>query len=160
MEEEKKVEFFTSKTKVKKIETIEAWIKSDIVKNKGVWCFLYYDSKNEVSCNGFYEELNDKYRIELSNLLELLEWIYDENYTKNLILHCESLYVINCVGEWIEKWKRNNFLISEGIYRPHTDLLQKIIKYKEKINISFQEYNKDNNKAIEEIYKNTVESIV
>lgn len=124
---------------IEKLENIQAWIRGVSCDNKrGFWSFVYLNGKNELSSIYGSEENTDINRIDLIPLLELLEWIDENDKKKNLIVYTKSSYVVNCVNEWIDKWKRSDFHINddESSYRPNTDILRRIDMLKKNINIT------------------------
>jgi ribonuclease HI len=153
------VEFFV-KNRKKKPEMLDVWLRCGVANGRGIWCFICSDAtKNKISCEGKTDCI-DPDRLELHTLVEFLEWVYDETSIKNITIYCKSSYVVSCIREWIDKWKRSDFLISEGNYRPNSDLLRKIDTYRSKINISIGSYIENNDTEIESLYVKTVESSV
>jgi ribonuclease HI len=85
---------------------------------KGSWRVVI---KSESSCDHIHgvEENTNIDRIQLHALLEAIKWIHKTTNHKKVILNTESLYVKNCICEWIDLWKRNDFIIEEETVR-HT----------------------------------------
>lgn len=109
-----------------KPENIQAWIKSSYENNEGSWSFVYINGKKDIFSFYGKENITDKNRIHLIPLLELMEWIDEPIKKRNLIVYTTSIYVVNCISEWLDKWKRNDFKIEEKGYRPNSDILRKI----------------------------------
>ena len=131
------VPFCKKRKKDKKIDTVNAWIKGNLSLNKeGRWSFIYTNGTKEIWSMYGDEIDTDKNRVILISLLELMEWIRDSNNKKNLIVYTNSLYVVNCISEWLNKWKRTDFKVEDDTYRPNSDILRKIDKLKEYINIT------------------------
>jgi ribonuclease HI len=93
-----------------KQEKIQAWIKGISRNNGNKWSFLYtnIDNKETVSMYG-EEKSSDENRIVLIALLELMEWIYNKDKKKILIVYTNSSYVVNCISDWSDRWRRTNY---------------------------------------------------
>lgn len=134
--------FFNKPTRRReKIETIQAWILGYYNPGKtpeGVWSATFMDKDKNISSLYGSEKTTDKNRVHLVPLLELLEWIKSEKKI-NLIVYSDSLYVVNCVKEWMDKWKRNDFLVGEtNELRPNADILKRINELKSSIIIDIK----------------------
>jgi hypothetical protein len=123
--------------------------------NNNKWSFLYThnDNKETFSIHG-EEKSSDKNRIVLIALVELMEWIYNKDKKKILIVYTNSSYVVNCISDWCDKWRRTNYKINreyianefeysnidcdiqiKTMDRPNADILRRIDKLKSHINI-------------------------
>src|ERR1700739_1254767 len=100
-EENIRIEFYK---KGKMVENIQAYINGKIIDNKGHWIFKYIDKKNNTYLLQGYKKTLDKNRINLYTLLELMKWLNDPTIKKNVTVHTNSMYVFNCIQEWLYKW--------------------------------------------------------
>jgi Ribonuclease HI len=111
-------------------EPFSVWIYGTCnTPSSGAWRVVI---KAESSCfhiDGVEENTNID-RIQLHALLEGLKWIHKTTNPKKVILNTESLYVKNCICEWIDLWKRNDFVIEEETVR-HTVAGKKKKKHSE-----------------------------
>ncbi len=90
----------------------------------------------------------DKNKIQLIPLLECLEWFNDGDSNdakkKQLTIFTTSTYLVGVVQEWIDKWKKNNFMINDINERPNASLLRKIEILKQTISVSVKFLIKEN----------------
>jgi hypothetical protein len=113
-----------------------SWLHAEIINDRKVWGFVFLDKKKNIEI--VTGELNDEYvaksaneesfRLQLQPLVELLSWIQSENKTDNrrvLIVNTKDVFTVNCISEWIDRWKKADFQISGGV-RPNSDLLSQI----------------------------------
>jgi ribonuclease HI len=133
-----RVQFYKRRNKEsggEKIENIQAWILND----GNLWSFIYINNKKEVFSLCGRENTIDKLKNQLHPLIELLEWIDDPEKKKNVTIYTRSLYIVNCLTEWCDKWRRNNFKIDDNTDRPNADLLRKIdiLKTNLSLNVKF-----------------------
>lgn len=146
--EEERVQFCKVKRKSKqKIDNFQIWIRSAFNKenNKGSWCAISIDDKKDITTLSGIEKNCNKNQIELVPLLEILEWIIDESERKkHVIIFTNSSYVINVIQEWIDKWKKNNFMINEDKERPNADILRKIDNVKQNMSVTVKLLMKEN----------------
>ena len=117
-----------------KPENVQAWIKC--LNNS--WSFTLIDgNKENFSLYGNVEdEKVNINRMNLIPLLELMNWIYDPKKKKNLTVYCNSSYVVNCMKEWLDKWKRHDFKIDDNTERPYADILRKIDSMRSSIELT------------------------
>ena len=134
MSETPSIPFYNGRKKdtKEKLESIQAWIKSSEIK----WSFVYVDGRKDIFSLCGIEENVDKNRLILISLLELLEWINDPEKKKILLVYTNSLYVVNCVSEWMDKWKRFDFKFDDETDRPNADILRKIDVLKSNIDLT------------------------
>lgn len=136
LDEQVPVQFYRKikKEDKEKIENIQAWIKTK--PDNGLWAFVFIDNKKEIFSFYGQELSEDKNHLQLIPLIELLEWIDEPEKKKNLLVYTKSSYVVNCLTEWIDKWKRTDFKIEDKKDRPNADLLRKIDKLKTNITVT------------------------
>lgn len=145
MNSDNNVVFYKSRRKdVEKIQNIQAWIKID---KTGEWLIYFIDGKSENTVITGNDKC-DINRIGLSCICELMDCIYNPNKKKNLTVHINNTFSINCVSEWMDKWKKNDFKI-QNIDRPNVDLLKKIDVYKTSINITLKTLFLDNEEHLQ-----------
>lgn len=133
------VQFYTGRKKdsKEKIELVQSWIKT----KDNQWCFTCIDRKKDIfSIHGTADGDND--RISLVVILELMKWIASDT-KKTLIVYTNSSYAVNCISEWMNRWKRNDFKI-EDRDRPNADILRDIELLKINIDISMKLLMTDN----------------
>lgn len=110
-----------------KIEEIQAWITNVCNTEKSSWAFVYLDGKREITCvsgsNPYHSESPD--RLSLIPVIEFLEWILNDK-KRSVTIHTNSSYLTNLLNEWIDKWKKSQFKLSDGEDRPNADLLRRI----------------------------------
>lgn len=147
------IQFYKKRNKEEKekIENIQAWLQNN---DTGVWSFIYIDDKKDIFSLYGKDLSQDKNRIVLIPLIELLEWIDEPGKKKNLLLYTKSSYIVNCLNEWICKWIRTDFKIEDDKYRPNSDLLRKIDVLRTNITITVKlllvenEFSKQSDKLI------------
>lgn len=71
-------------------------------------------------------------------VIEILTFFKNENIYDKIIIHIPHLFVAECLENWIEKWKKNDFYIEEKsnesvqkVERPNRDLLLQVSKLKD-----------------------------
>lgn len=143
------VQFCKLKKKSKqKFDHYQIWVKSsyDHENNHGSWCFISIDDKKDIVTITGTEENTDKNKIQLIPLLEALEWFNDESSQrkKQITIFTTSNYLVGSIGEWIDKWRKNNFMINEEKERPNADILRKIDVIKHSLNLSVKYLMKEN----------------
>lgn len=149
-EKSESIPFFVKKEKpIDKTDTFYFWIEDFDSTETSQWKFYYFDTKTKmlVKYQGHDETLSDKNRQDLMSLVKLFESkLFDSNTKKiNIIVYTYSSYIYNCVNEWIDKWKRTNFVIEQTDkdtsavkMRPNSDLLKKIEEYKSIFNLCIE----------------------
>lgn len=118
------------------------------------WKFIYKNESNISTCViGKKLDITDRNQQYLMILTEILEYFKDVNTAnKNTInydklsIHIPNLFMAECVENWIELWKENNFYIDKEKTkeRPNRTLLIQISDLKEylkntncKVNVIF-----------------------
>jgi ribonuclease HI len=105
-------------------------------KKSGGWASIILD-KNEQQFTISGKEINTtNNRMEMVAIIEGLNWIYssvEQRYRKyiNVILFSDSVYCVNTIREWLDKWKEDKSIDT----RPNSDLLKQLLEIKEKLNI-------------------------
>lgn len=78
---------------------------------------------------------------ELSAILYAVKIISENSdlfINKNIIIVSDSLYAIKCITTWSKKWIENGWVTSKGISVQNLDIIQEILKYTPKLNITFK----------------------
>ena len=140
------------KTMVFQIYLCCKYISSDDNADYGAWSSLIVQqpqdsfSKNDTSQTFMIsgvESSNNHIRIRLIGVIESLNWVTAKidpsNYSSvDLIFITNDIFISNLLREWIPKWKKNNFNISNDSEnkRPHSDLLEQIASISTNINLN------------------------
>jgi len=69
------------------------------------------------------EESTTSNRMELTAILKCLEHFKEP---KEFVIFSDSQYAINCITEWMYKWKKNNWKKGDGEDVKNVDLLEQI----------------------------------
>lgn len=83
---------------------------------KGDWRVVVKSSTSCFQIDGTEAHTNVD-RIQLIALLEALKWIPRTPTSKILMLMTQSLYVKNLVGEWLDNWKRTDFMVEDDVVK-------------------------------------------
>lgn len=85
------------------------------------------DFGDEVRELGGGDKRTTNNRMELSAVVETLEFLESQNYSKSkVVFYTDSSYVANGVSIWINGWRRNNWKNKAGQEIANVDLWQKI----------------------------------
>jgi len=71
-------------------------------------------------------------RMEIKGLLQALELAVTKYKNCDVVIYCDSSYVVNIFNEWIHNWARNNWINSSKEQVKNLDLILKLYEYAKK----------------------------
>lgn len=74
---------------------------------------------------------------ELTAVIKGIEKCISSYNINKIIIYTDSMYVINCITQWSEKWRQNNWKKSTGEKIENKKLIRKLYFYYKNINIEF-----------------------
>jgi ribonuclease HI len=112
---------------------VEVWIdgscKLNGTKNARASFGVFYSKDNPKN----YCALLDEKEVQTNNRAELHALIYVLEREKDVIVYCDSSYVVNGTNSWIHKWKQNNWITSSKQAVLNQDLWIKIDNLKQNL---------------------------
>ena len=114
-----------------KIEDVHVWIKAISHKDRSSWAFVYMDGKKDFTCIFGKTDILDYDRLQLVLVVEFLEFLEflecsGEQKKRSAVIYTDSIYLLNVLKEWVDKWKKSHFTLPDGSDRPNADLLRKV----------------------------------
>ena len=91
----------------------------------GGWGFVIIDGEDTKSFSGS-EDATTNNRMELTAAIKAIESVA---VGESIILHTDSIYVQKGITEWINKWKKNNWISSTKKPVANKDLWMKLDEY-------------------------------
>lgn len=100
----------------------------------GAWSCVNYDAENNTIWDAFMgrEEETTNNRMEIKGLLQALELAATKYKDCDVIIYCDSLYVVNTFNEWIFNWARNDWINSSKEQVKNLDLIKELYTYANK----------------------------
>jgi len=111
----------------------------------GGWSCINYDAENNTiwdAYTGGEETYMDGHliqkaettnnRMEIKGLLQALELATTKYKDCDVIIYCDSSYVVNTFNEWIFNWARNNWINSSKEQVKNLDLIKQLYVYASK----------------------------
>ena len=108
------------------------------VKNKRAGCGIYFQK---------YEKYNISYKLnkgnitnqvaELTACIKGIEKVLSKLIFYKIIIYTDSMYVINSITSWADKWKENKWRKSDGEIILNKKLIKKLYFYYKNLNIEF-----------------------
>ena len=74
---------------------------------------------------------------ELTSIVKGIERCLSKFVINKIIIYSDSMYSINCITKWSEKWIRNNWRKSNGEKIENKKLIKKLYFYNKNINLEF-----------------------
>jgi len=101
----------------------------------GGWSCVNYDAKNNTIWDAYTgqddwdkpETTNN--RMELKGLIQALKLATTKYKDCDVLIYCDSSYVVNTFNEWIRTWARNNWINSSKEQVKNLDLMKQIYDY-------------------------------
>ena len=126
-------------------------------KNKRAGCGIYFPK---------YKNYNISYKInkgkktnqvaELTACIKGIEKVLSKIIFYKIIIYTDSMYVINSITNWADKWKENKWKKSNGEIILNKKLIKKLYFYYKNLNIEFfhvKAHKKEPNNKLTEDYK-------
>lgn len=100
----------------------------------GAWSCVNYDAENNTIWDAFMgrEEETTNNRMEIKGLLQALELAATKYKDCDVIIYCDSSYVVNTFNEWIFNWARNDWINSSKEQVKNLDLIKQLYVYASK----------------------------
>jgi len=100
----------------------------------GAWSCINYDAENNTIWDAFMgkEEETTNNRMEIKGLLQALELAATKYKNCDVIIYCDSSYVVNTFNEWIFNWARNDWINSSKEQVKNLDLIKQLYVYASK----------------------------
>jgi len=104
--------------------------------SEGGWASIILDKNEQQFTISGKEENTTNNRMEMTAIIEGLNWIYtsvDQKYRKyiTITLFSDSIYCVNTIKDWIHKWEKDKSIDT----RPNSDLLKQLIEVLNKVNV-------------------------
>ena len=111
----------------------------------GGWSCVHYDAENNTIWDAYtggeetymeghliQKKETTNNRMEIMALLKALELAATKYKDCDVIIYCDSSYVVNTFNEWIFNWARNNWINSSKEQVKNLDLILKLYEYAKK----------------------------
>lgn len=74
---------------------------------------------------------------ELTAIVKGIETVLSHFCVKKIIIYTDSMYSINCITKWSEKWRQNNWKKSSGEKIENKKLIKKLYFYNKNLTLEF-----------------------
>lgn len=101
----------------------------------GGWSCINYDAAANTIWDAYTgkddidKPITTNNRMELKGLLKALELATTKYKNCDVVIYCDSAYVVNAFNEWIYSWVRNNWINSSKEPVKNLDLFKEIYEY-------------------------------
>ncbi len=113
-------------------------------KDKGAWaalvicypqdCSIKPNSQTTYLISSIEEETS--IRLRLISLRESLKWVLRPDSSVEIELFLSDIFLYSIMKEWLPKWRRKNYKLSNNEDRPNADILKEIGDLSMEINIT------------------------
>ena len=107
----------------------------------GIGVFFGDDDERNISLP-LEESNNNKVTNQVTELLACIkgiEKLLSDKKTKNkIVIYTDSMYIVNMMKSWANKWAKNNWKKSDGNEVLNLDLVKTLYYYSKSINIEFR----------------------
>tara|TARA_B100001093_G_scaffold511673_2_gene580036 strand:+ start:252 stop:755 length:504 start_codon:yes stop_codon:yes gene_type:complete len=77
---------------------------------------------------------------ELSACIKAIEKLLSEQLIENnkIVIYTDSMYIVNMINLWADKWKQNDWIKSDGNEVLNLDLVKKLYYYSKNLSIEYK----------------------
>ena len=82
--------------------------------SEGGWAYIILYNDNIIKKAHGYTKLTTNNKMELTAAIKALETLLDMNPTEmDIVIYVDSMYTMKGCSEWINTWKKNNWISSQ-----------------------------------------------
>lgn len=115
-----------------------ACINNGRMHSKGAFSFVVVENDSIVHEYAYAKHDTTNNIMELSGVINGLQFCIDENIHEHIQVLCDSKYVVNGINTWIFGWQMNDWKSSSGEPVKNKDLWQELLINKSVLSVSFK----------------------
>lgn len=106
-------------------------------KRAGYGCYFPDNCKYNISKKINGDKITNQVA-ELTACIKAIEKIISSTEVDNILIYTDSMYTINSITLWADKWRKNNWMKNENESIMNKKLIKKLYFYYKNLNIEFQ----------------------